>query len=68
MSMHEMKRMTQVGRRTWNALTNAEREAWYDNPWGEMFGFIEQIANILHIDISHWGTEDMEYIAARITR
>lgn len=66
MTMNEMKRMTQVGRRTWNALTNAEKDAWYCDTG--TYGFIECIADILHIDISNWSADNMDYVEAQIVK
>lgn len=65
-TVHDFKRMTQVGRRVWNALTNDEREAWYCDTG--TYGFIECVADILHIDLSKWTTEDMEYVEARVCK
>ena len=66
MTTHELKRMTQVGKRVWNALTNEEREAWYYD--AGTYGFIECIADILHVDVSTWTLQDMTYVVSRVCK
>lgn len=61
----QINRLKTFGRKTWNSLTKEEQESFYYDTG--TIGFVECMADVLHIKLSPLDCDIMEELQAYIT-